>query len=126
MTWACTETSSVITSYSIHYTKLYDNLSVVSHLAHRVAVMYLGRIVERGRVAEVLSQPAHPYTRALLAAVPVADPQRRRQVVRVEGEPPSPLDPPPGCHFHPRCPEADHRCREAYPGWASLWVIAVT
>ncbi len=102
------------------YLFITHNLSLVAHLAHRVAVMYLGRIVEQGRVDEVMSRPAHPYTRALLAAVPVADPQRRRGIIRLEGELPSPLDPPPGCHFHPRCPEADERCREAYPEVAAL------
>ena len=69
---------------------------------------------------EVLTHPSHPYTRALLAAVPVADPQQRREVIRLAGETPSPADPPRGCHFHPRCPQADADCREAYPGRVTL------
>ena len=78
--------------------------------------MYLGRIVERGTVDEVLRAPRHPYTRALLSAVPVVDPGSRREIIRLEGELPSPANPPRGCHFHPRCPEAMPRCRESYPG----------
>ena len=104
----------------LSYLFISHDLSVVSHMAHEVAVMYLGRIVERGLVDEVLERPAHPYTRALLAAVPVADPDTRREVIRLPGEMPSPLAPPAGCHFHPRCPEADAACREAYPGSVSL------
>ena len=77
--------------------------------------MYLGRIVEQGPVAEVLNQPAHPYTKALLSAAPVIDPDKRTEVIRLEGDIPSPINPPPGCHFHPRCPEAMDICRERYP-----------
>ena len=91
------------------------NISVVSYLAHEVAVMYLGRIVERGTVAEVLDDPKHPYTKALLSAVPVVDAAKRREIVRLEGDMPSPADPPSGCHFHPRCPEAIPECARAYP-----------
>ncbi len=82
------------------------DLSVVEHLCDRVAVMYLGRIVEVGTRDEVFGDPQHPYTRALLSAVPVPDPSRRRPRVTLTGELPSPLDPPTGCHFHPRCPIA--------------------
>ena len=89
---------------------------MVSFLADEVAVMYLGRIVERGNVEEVLSAPKHPYTRALLSAVPVIEPGTRREVIRLEGELPSPVNPPAGCHFHPRCPQALPQCRVAYPG----------
>ena len=105
---------------NLSYLFISHDLSVVAHMAHEVAVMYLGRIVERGRVDQVLARPAHPYTRALLAAVPVADPAQRRDVIRLPGEMPSPLEPPVGCHFHPRCPEAEARCREAYP--ESQWL----
>ncbi len=95
------------------YLFITHNIAVVDYLAHEVAVMYLGRIVERGTVAEVLRDPRHPYTQALLAAVPRLDGRRER--VQVAGDPPSPADPPPGCHFHPRCPRAQARCRTAYP-----------
>jgi peptide/nickel transport system ATP-binding protein len=78
-------------------------------------VMYLGRIVEQGAVSEVLSDPKHPYTRALLSAVPSADPATQREVIRLHGDLPSPVNPPAGCHFHPRCPSAFAPCREKYP-----------
>jgi len=75
--------------------------------------MYLGRIVERGTVDEVLRGARHPYTQALLAAVPKIE--GSNEYLRVAGDPPSPANPPAGCHFHPRCPRAEVRCREAYP-----------
>ncbi len=104
----------------LSYFFITHNISVVAYLADEVAVMYLGRIVEQGRVDEVLEAPAHPYTQALLSAVPVPDPQRQRSVIRLEGDMPSPSDPPAGCHFHPRCPEAMAHCRAAYPDSVSL------
>ncbi len=111
---------SLQSELGLAYLFISHDLSVVTHMAHEVAVMYLGRIVERGRVDEVLSHPAHPYTQALLEAVPVADPRHRREVLRLAGETPSPADPPRGCHFHLRCPQADTGCREAYPESVSL------
>jgi peptide/nickel transport system ATP-binding protein len=99
----------------LSYLFITHNISVVSYLAHEVAVMYLGRIVERGAAAEVLDDPRHPYTKALLSAVPVVDKDRRRHIIRLEGDMPSPFDPPAGCHFHPRCPEAVPECANAYP-----------
>jgi peptide/nickel transport system ATP-binding protein len=99
----------------IAYLFITHNISVVSYLAHEVAVMYLGRIVEQGPVERVLEQPAHPYTQALLAAVPVPDPNVDRRPIRLEGDMPSPINPPSGCHFHPRCPQAMAACRERYP-----------
>ncbi len=102
------------------YLFITHNISVVSYLAHDVAVMYLGRIVERGSVEEVLGDPRHPYTRALLSAVPVIDPNSRRQIIRLEGDMPSPASPPAGCFFHPRCPDADAACARAYPGETRL------
>ncbi|HSJ48650.1 MAG TPA: ABC transporter ATP-binding protein [Gammaproteobacteria bacterium] len=100
----------------LSYLFITHNLSVVAYLAHRVAVMYLGRIVEEGTVTEVLEQPAHPYTRTLLSAIPRLDVGSGRESIRLEGDLPSPLHPPAGCHFHPRCPQAMERCRLAYPG----------
>ena len=99
----------------ISYLFITHNISVVSYLAHEVAVMYLGRIVERGTTAEVLDDPRHPYTKALLSAVPVVDEARRRTIIRLQGDMPSPANPPAGCHFHPRCPEALPECANAYP-----------
>lgn len=87
------------------------DLTVVRHVSDRVAVMYLGRIVEIGSVQEVFDQPVHPYTKALLAAAPVPDPERRRTKLVLGGDVPSPVNPPSGCHFHPRCPEATESCR---------------
>ncbi len=100
---------------SLSYLFITHNISVVAYLAHEVAVMYLGRIVERGTIAEVLDNPQHPYTRALLSAVPTIDPASKQEVVHLEGDLPSPIDPPGGCHFHPRCPVAQAACRERYP-----------
>jgi peptide/nickel transport system ATP-binding protein len=95
------------------YLFITHNLSIVEHFAHDVAVMYLGRIVERGSVDEVLGAPKHPYTRALLSAVPRIE--GGREIIRLRGEPPSALSPPAGCHFHPRCAEARDECRREYP-----------
>jgi oligopeptide transport system ATP-binding protein len=90
------------------------NLGVVRHISHRVAVMYLGRIVELGSEATIFERPAHPYTKALIAAVP--EPTMEGSPERpLVGEVPSPLDRPAGCHFHPRCPRASDRCREEAP-----------
>ena len=103
-------------SLGLSYLFITHNLSVVSYLADRVAVMYLGRIVEEGPVADVLETPLHPYTRALLSAVPVIEADSKREIIRLEGDLPSPSSPPQGCHFHPRCPQAMTACRDQYPG----------
>ena len=103
-------------SLGLAYLFITHNISVVSYLAERVAVMYLGRIVEEGAVAEVLDRPRHPYTQALLSAVPSIDAATHREVIRLQGDLPSPSSPPQGCHFHPRCPQAMPVCREHYPG----------
>jgi len=97
------------------YLFISHDLSVVEHVSDAIAVMYLGRIVELGRVDEIFEKPAHPYTRALLAAVPVPDPQRRQAAPPVQGEAPSPMAPPAGCAFHPRCPFAVDACRAEVP-----------
>ena len=99
----------------LSYLFITHNISVVSYLAHEVAVMYLGRIVERGTVEEVLQSPRHPYTQALLSAVPEVDPAEERSVIRLEGDMPSPANPPRGCHFHPRCNQVTDSCRSDYP-----------
>jgi peptide/nickel transport system ATP-binding protein/oligopeptide transport system ATP-binding protein len=87
----------------------------VRHVADRIAVMYLGRIVETGPAETVFADPRHPYTRALLSAIPLADPGARRERLAVQGEIPSPLDPPSGCHFRTRCPYAADLCRDQRP-----------
>ncbi|MEN8108016.1 MAG: ABC transporter ATP-binding protein [Pseudomonadota bacterium] len=99
----------------LSYLFITHNLSVVSYLADRVAVMYLGRIVEEGPVGDVLESPLHPYTQALLSAVPQPEPDSGREIIRLEGDLPSPSNPPQGCHFHPRCPRAMEQCRKEYP-----------
>ena len=99
----------------LSYLFISHNLAVVEHISHRVAVMYLGRIVEYADKAALFAKPLHPYTEALLAAVPLPDPALKRTKHRVEGDVPSPIDPPPGCHFHPRCPYAEARCKTEAP-----------
>ncbi len=91
------------------------DLAVVKHIADRVAVMYLGRIVETGPADAVFADPRHPYTRALLSAIPVATPSRNRQRILLPGDVPSPINPPSGCHLHKRCPHAQDRCASEVP-----------
>jgi peptide/nickel transport system ATP-binding protein len=102
----------------VAYLFITHNIAVIEFLAHEVAVMYLGRIVERGKVEEVLGNPRHPYTQALLSAVPVIDPASKREIIRLQGDLPSPVNPPAGCHFHPRCPQAHAPCRKDFPDTA--------
>lgn len=99
----------------LSYLFITHNITVVDYLAHEVAVMYLGRIVEQGRTEDVLDHPKHPYTQALLSAVPTVEEPGKRPVIRLGGDPPSPVNPPRGCHFHPRCFKAMEECRRRYP-----------
>ncbi|MDT3706730.1 MAG: ABC transporter ATP-binding protein [Thiobacillus sp.] len=102
------------------YLFITHNLAVVEYLAHEVAVMYLGRIVEHGAAADVLRAPRHPYTQALVSAVPRIEPHAGDGIIRLAGDQPSPLNPPSGCHFHPRCPHAGEICRQTYPDRTDL------
>ncbi|MFM9942873.1 MAG: ABC transporter ATP-binding protein [Hyphomicrobiaceae bacterium] len=97
------------------YLFISHDLAVVRHISHRVAVMYLGRIVEMTTKAELFSRPQHPYTEALLAAAPKPDPTRKTKRIVLTGDVPSPANPPPGCHFHTRCPYADAQCKITVP-----------
>ena len=99
----------------LSYLFVSHNLAVVEHISHRVAVMYLGRIVEYADKLSLFANPRHPYTEALLAAVPLPDPALQRTKHRVTGDVPSPINPPSGCHFHPRCPIAVDRCKVEPP-----------
>jgi oligopeptide/dipeptide ABC transporter ATP-binding protein len=101
----------------LHLTYLFiaHNLSVVKHICDRVAVMYVGKIVEMASTEELYAMPRHPYTAALMAAVPVADPRHRSGDVELKGDVPSPANPPTGCYFHPRCPHAVDLCRTQAP-----------
>ncbi len=104
----------------LSYLFITHNIAVVDYLAHEVAVMYLGRIVESGTVEEILRAPKHPYTEALLAAVPAVDAEFGQRTIRLKGDIPSPSNPPTGCHFHPRCPRVMDACRREYPAPARL------
>ncbi|MCT8973627.1 peptide ABC transporter ATP-binding protein [Microbaculum marinisediminis] len=101
--------------FGLAYLFISHDLSVVRHVADDIMVMYLGRPVEVGPRDEIFDHPRHPYTRALLAATPVADPKRRKERITLKGELPSPINPPPGCSFNPRCPLAFDRCRVERP-----------
>jgi len=91
------------------------DLGTVGYIADRIAVMYLGRIVELGPAEQILRRPQHPYTKALLSVVPVPNPRQRKERIILQGETPNPIDLPPGCRFHPRCPIAQAHCREMDP-----------
>ncbi len=101
--------------HGIAYLFIAHDLAVVKHVSHRILVMYLGRIVEAGDAKAVCSLPKHPYTQALISAVPVIDPGSTHKRIVLSGDVPSPLNPPPGCPFHPRCPIAEPRCRTESP-----------
>jgi oligopeptide/dipeptide ABC transporter ATP-binding protein len=101
--------------FNLSYLFIAHDLAVVEHISHQIAVMYLGRIVEYTDKRTLFTSPLHPYTEALLSAVPIPDPTIKRKKVILQGDVPSPINPPKGCHFHTRCPYAEERCRIESP-----------
>ncbi len=101
--------------FGLSYIFIAHDLSVVRHISDEIAVMYLGRIVEKTRCDELFANPLHPYTQALLSAIPVPKPGRKKDRIVLQGDVPNPINPPDGCHFHPRCPYAKDRCRAEAP-----------
>ena len=106
--------------FRLTYLFVAHDLSVVRHISNRVAVMYVGRMVELAETEELFSRPKHPYTAALLSAVPEPDPRTRSQRIVLQGEVANPASPPGGCYFHPRCPHAIEVCRTQAPAWQEL------
>ena len=118
------------TEFNLTYLFIAHNLSVVEHISDRVAVMYLGKIVELTSRDELFRNPMHPYTRALISAIPIPDPHLKRQRTILKGDVPSPLNPPKGCRFHTRCPIAVEQCSQEEPPfdaividhWVACWL----
>jgi peptide/nickel transport system ATP-binding protein len=105
----------LVDEFNVSILYITHDLATARHMCHRIAVMYLGKIMEMGTSEDIVYNPLHPYTKALISAVPVPDPKSRRMKLTVQGEIPSPINPPPGCRFHTRCPIADEVCRKEEP-----------
>ncbi|HAR6239669.1 TPA: ABC transporter ATP-binding protein, partial [Staphylococcus pseudintermedius] len=101
--------------FGLSYLFIAHDLSVVKHVSDYICVMYLGRILEQGPAEAIYENPSHPYTKALISAIPEIDPRQRKERILLEGDLPSPSDPPSGCPFHTRCPVAEARCAEVKP-----------
>jgi oligopeptide/dipeptide ABC transporter ATP-binding protein len=104
-------------SYGLTYLFIAHNLGVVKHISDRIGVMYLGKLVEMSDSEELYAKPLHPYTQALMSAIPVHDPKKKIQHIPLGGDVPSPINPPTGCRFHTRCPYTEDRCRSEEPKW---------
>jgi peptide/nickel transport system ATP-binding protein len=117
---------SLQVQFNLTYLFIAHNLAVVAHIADRIGVMYLGKLVEVAGSQTITEEPRHPYTKALISAIPVPDPTRSRARIILEGDVPSPARPPSGCRFHPRCPIAQPNCAvdepELVEKWPNHWV----
>jgi peptide/nickel transport system ATP-binding protein len=105
----------LVDEFNVSILYITHDLATARHMCHRIAVMYLGKIMEMGTAEDIVNEPLHPYTKALILAVPVPDPKSRRMKLTVQGEIPSPINPPSGCRFHTRCPIAGEVCRKEEP-----------
>jgi len=106
--------------FDLSYIMIAHDLSVVNHVSNRIAVMYLGKVIELTSNKKILAKPLHPYTQALMSAVPVLDPDKKKKRIVLKGDVPSPVNPPSGCRFHPRCPKAMEICPRTEPIWAAV------
>ena len=112
--------SDLKAEFNLSYLMIAHDLSVVNHVSNRIAVMYLGKIIELTSNKKLLAKPLHPYTQALMSAVPVLDPDKKKKRITLKGDVPSPVNPPSGCRFHPRCPKAMEICPRIEPQWAEV------